>query len=227
MYSEDDDRIAGEIYDRGIAGFEPESVRTFLSLLARSASVIFDIGANTGVYALSAARVSPHASVLAFEPVSKISSLVVRKSIAPRLPTWAAQASEDLIFLLELAERGRCVLVAEPLVGYRRHHNSHRGRTSDLELKRFRFIIQWLDRRPDIPDGERKAITARALSWLVKEARKVRKQRDFDAFDRIVEEINAYRAFADVRELLDEGRYPAIIYSAYDLAKKARRFYYR
>lgn len=98
MYSEDDDRIAGDLYDQGVAGFEPESLRTFLSL-AKSAHVIFDIGANTGIYALSAARVSPRASVHAFEPVPKIFARLHKNRELNQIKnltiTEAAIAAED------------------------------------------------------------------------------------------------------------------------------------
>lgn len=52
-------------------GWEGGSLRIWAAL-ARNAEYIADVGANTGVYALSAAALSPRARVLAVEPVERI-----------------------------------------------------------------------------------------------------------------------------------------------------------
>ena len=54
-------------------GWEGTSLRVW-ARLARGAQTIFDIGANTGVYALAAKTVSPKAAVIAFEPVARIAA---------------------------------------------------------------------------------------------------------------------------------------------------------
>ncbi len=57
------------------AGFgvnwEAQSLRLWQALCVDAKSIV-DLGANTGVYALSAASVNPHARVLAIEPVQRI-----------------------------------------------------------------------------------------------------------------------------------------------------------
>src|SRR5256885_1994105 len=52
-------------------GFEPSSMRVWRDLCAKS-KVIVDIGANTGIYALTAQCVNPSATVVAVEPVQRV-----------------------------------------------------------------------------------------------------------------------------------------------------------
>lgn len=52
-------------------GWEQTSLRVWAKLAAR-ANIIFDIGANTGTYALAAKASNPSARVEAFEPVARI-----------------------------------------------------------------------------------------------------------------------------------------------------------
>ena len=63
--------IENELFWKGVEGWEPISIRIWM-LLSRSSSVILDIGANTGVFALIARAVSPNALVVAVEPVERI-----------------------------------------------------------------------------------------------------------------------------------------------------------
>lgn len=62
------DRIAIKLARRGIWGYEGETTRIFLPLLQHCQTVI-DVGANTGMYALLAAKANPRCRVWAFEPV--------------------------------------------------------------------------------------------------------------------------------------------------------------
>jgi len=63
--------IENELFWSGLAGWEKVSSELWVRLCRRS-DVIFDIGANTGVYALIAKCVSPQATVLAAEPVGRV-----------------------------------------------------------------------------------------------------------------------------------------------------------
>lgn len=62
------DRIAIKLARRGFFSYEGETTRIFLELAAK-ARTIMDVGANTGLFALLAAKVNPAAQVWAFEPV--------------------------------------------------------------------------------------------------------------------------------------------------------------
>lgn len=63
--------IENELFWKGLHGWEPVSMKLWTRLCADS-KVIFDIGANTGVYALTAQTVNPEAKVIAVEPVERV-----------------------------------------------------------------------------------------------------------------------------------------------------------
>ncbi len=63
--------IENEMFWQGLGGWEKISIGLWTRLCRRS-NVIFDIGANTGVYALVAQAVNPAALVVAVEPVERI-----------------------------------------------------------------------------------------------------------------------------------------------------------
>lgn len=65
------DPIASNLYWGGLETFEFETFTLYLELL-KNAAVVFDIGANTGIFALLAAIDSPSRQVHAFEPAPKI-----------------------------------------------------------------------------------------------------------------------------------------------------------
>ena len=63
--------IENEIFWKGIGNsWEDDTVWIFIEL-AKTSDVIFDIGANTGVYSLISKSLNPQAKVYAFEPVQR------------------------------------------------------------------------------------------------------------------------------------------------------------
>ncbi len=71
LESEAGDLIAADIWRGGLFGFEGPTFRVFLKLLS-SARMVLDIGANTGIYSLVAAKAQPACKVHAFEPVPAV-----------------------------------------------------------------------------------------------------------------------------------------------------------
>ncbi len=70
--------IENEIFWRGLEnGWEKVSVGLWIQLCDRS-NIIFDIGANTGVYSLIAKAVNPDARVFAFEPVARVFDKLIK-----------------------------------------------------------------------------------------------------------------------------------------------------
>jgi FkbM family methyltransferase len=65
------DEVSGDLYWYGLAGYEPETLRTFYCALAH-ASTFIDIGANIGIFALLAAANNARRSVHAIEPVPAV-----------------------------------------------------------------------------------------------------------------------------------------------------------
>jgi FkbM family methyltransferase len=65
-------QIENEVFWSGIAGiWEPRSLQIW-TRLCKTAAVIYDVGANTGIYAMVAQAVHPTATVIAFEPLDLI-----------------------------------------------------------------------------------------------------------------------------------------------------------
>ncbi len=62
-----DDGVGRALYWRGLRGWEPETLGVFFSL-ARSASIVLDVGAFTGLFGMLAAMANPRSRVFCFEP---------------------------------------------------------------------------------------------------------------------------------------------------------------
>ena len=61
-----------ELYWQGLTGkYEKETLKLWIQLSKKS-NLIFDIGANTGVFALTAKAVNIHSKVFAFEPIERV-----------------------------------------------------------------------------------------------------------------------------------------------------------
>jgi FkbM family methyltransferase len=70
-------QIENEIFWKGLSGgWEKTSMAIWIALCKKSA-VIFDIGANTGIYSLVAKTIHPASDVYAFEPVHRVYSKLV------------------------------------------------------------------------------------------------------------------------------------------------------
>jgi FkbM family methyltransferase len=68
LWSRGDDWVSNQVFWRGWAGYEPETVPLFFHL-AQQARVTLDIGAYVGYFTLLAAHANPQGRVLAFEPL--------------------------------------------------------------------------------------------------------------------------------------------------------------
>ena len=79
-------RVAG----RRLDGFEPETTRVVAALLP-DATTFFDVGANTGLFALAAAADSQR-RVVGFEPVPQIATALRRQRSPERLSQFARRS---------------------------------------------------------------------------------------------------------------------------------------
>jgi FkbM family methyltransferase len=82
------DPIASMIYWYGLDGWEPETVPVFLRLVQPD-TCILDVGANTGLFSLLAARHSPTTTVHAVEPVQRVFSMLMENVRRNALPNVA------------------------------------------------------------------------------------------------------------------------------------------
>lgn len=74
-------------------GFEEDSIKLWMKL-CKEANVIFDIGANTGLYSLVAKAINPAAKVYAFDPVRRIADKL-RYNIS--LNNWDIEVIEKAV----------------------------------------------------------------------------------------------------------------------------------
>lgn len=88
------DGLARSLHWRGIRAYEGETLTVFEALARRGGTVV-DVGANTGVYLLTACAASPDVNVVAFEPVPRLMASL-RRNVA--LNGW-----DDRCRLLDLA----------------------------------------------------------------------------------------------------------------------------
>lgn len=73
MLTDGGDSIASRMYLYGSNSFEPESLEIFTKLVALSSvEIVFDVGANTGIYSLAASSKDANAQVFSFEPMPDI-----------------------------------------------------------------------------------------------------------------------------------------------------------
>lgn len=71
LQSKGDDWVSNQVFWRGWAGYEPETIPLFFRL-AQKSRVTFDIGAYVGFFALLAALANEDGKVYAFEPMQAI-----------------------------------------------------------------------------------------------------------------------------------------------------------
>lgn len=69
--SSENDGVGRALFWRGWSAWEPETISLFYQL-AKQASVVLDIGSNTGLYTLVACAANPSVNVIAFEPLPTI-----------------------------------------------------------------------------------------------------------------------------------------------------------
>jgi FkbM family methyltransferase len=75
MGNDGNDRIASMLFWKGVDGWEPTTIRTFLRLVSPGSTVL-DVGANSGLFSLLAARCDPTVTVHAVEPVARVFSVL-------------------------------------------------------------------------------------------------------------------------------------------------------
>src|ERR1700674_1951738 len=71
--------IENDLFWRGLFGYEGASMRAWLAL-AKRARTIVDVGANTGLFSLTARCVNPKAAIHSFEPIPEFYSTLERNN---------------------------------------------------------------------------------------------------------------------------------------------------
>ena len=116
------DSHATRLYWDSETGFEPETISVYLELL-KHANVVFDVGANVGIYSLIAAVNDPNCSVHGFEPVPFIYAYYDRNVQANKLsnlqPNQAAVTTKDGEITLYIPDSVQLPSDASTVEGYR------------------------------------------------------------------------------------------------------------
>lgn len=84
MFSNNDDRVAQTYFWYGPDAFESLSLRIWREMVRRS-EYVFDIGAFTGVYSITAALANVEARIFAFEPIKRVFGRMTINLAANRL----------------------------------------------------------------------------------------------------------------------------------------------
>ncbi len=98
LWTNGEELITNLIFWRGWASHEPDTMPLFYRLAER-ASVVFDLGANIGLYSLVAGHANPAARIFAFEPFpaacARLKELLIRNGLSNVECVQAAVGAED------------------------------------------------------------------------------------------------------------------------------------
>lgn len=149
------------------------------------------------------------------------SSMIVRKDRCPQFADWA-QRGEDMLFALDLVERGEIRLVEEALTRYRRHPGGQSADGTGI-VDSHAALLQWLNRNADsIDERERKEIDFARLKILIQNAWSRKERRDWDAYWRYRSYLETYarehpqNASEELSELLGNRILPEWTYRLRD-----------
>jgi FkbM family methyltransferase len=178
METDGRDSIASLVYWLGPESYEPETIRVFLTLAEKS-PVVFDIGANTGLYALlAAARRIPGQSVRAFEPVPGIFEFLRRNAsingFSSIVSECAALADFDGEIEIHVPDSNTFPTGSSSIVGYRRSSEAIRSPAVRLDSYARKNRLTRLDllkidteaTEPKVIDGAQQTIR-RFRPWMI------------------------------------------------------------
>lgn len=145
------------------------------------------------------------------------SSMLVRRDCSPRFPTWTSHA-EDMIYCLELVQRGQVVLVDEPLTGYR-IHRAAQSRAVATQIGWHRTMERWLaENREKFTDEEVTVMRKRWLDTIAITAKTAKWERAWADYWSVRKYLNEYRCEDEARGVLNERIYPPWLYAVRDRA---------
>jgi glycosyltransferase involved in cell wall biosynthesis len=143
------------------------------------------------------------------------SSMLVRRDCSPRFPTWTSHA-EDMIYCLELVQRGRVVLVEEPLTGYR-IHRAAQSRAVATQIGWHQTMERWLEsNREKFGDDEVETMRGRWLAAVAGAAKSAKWERSWGDYWSVRSYLETFRGNAEVDSVLNESVYPKWLYALRD-----------
>lgn len=184
---------------------------------------LYNFGASDHIHRLEAIPPDVRYSVarVAIDNVFRTpSALLVRKSACPRFPVWTKDA-EDLIFCLELVQRGEVQLVPELLTGYRKHAASQTARRA-APIRWHRTVSRWLTEQTSLEQDTVRSIRDRWFRILTELAARLKSERCWDEYWEVRNYLSAFRGQPLVDALLGDRIYPAWSYRIADLFSSRR-----
>ena len=145
-----------------------------------------------------------------------ISSLLVRRERSPRFPVWTKYA-EDMIYTVELLQRGSMRLAEGTLCGYRTHARSQTAQHPAIETCWLATIMQWLQQSDTpVPDRVARDVRDSWLDRLVTRAWLAKTQRNWERYWALRRHLSTYEGHAGVDRLLANRIYPRWVYRVAD-----------
>lgn len=143
------------------------------------------------------------------------SSLLVRRTVPVRFPTWT-QYSEDTVYTLELLRHGKIAVVPEPLTGYRTHAHQQSSPLA-VQIEWQTTINRWLrENQEDVPAQQVEAIQTAWIEKLARVATLAYWQRAWNDYWAIRRHLEKYPEHPAVQRLVNQRIYPAWMYKVKD-----------
>lgn len=139
-------------------------------------------------------------------------TLLVRRSCGARFPTWTRHG-EDIVYQLELQRRGKFGFVADVLCRVRCHENSQSRVNPMIVAHRHETVERWIGENSALLDKDRiERIRAVWLQKLLREVRRAKQRRNWDAYWQLRQYLSRYEDLAMVRAITREKILPPIAY---------------
>jgi hypothetical protein len=175
--------------------------------------------ARAEVWAPSAASLCPE-KLFGQEFTLHVSSLMVRRSVPVRFPTWT-RYSEDVVYQLELLREGAIAIVDQPLAIYRVHPESQVRTTLDAACRFHASLSRWVsDNRTGLGEPTADRYLRILAGRLLQGARGAVYKRHWDQLAAIQKYVGAHPDVSTADQILRMPRYPRWVYRLRDRLRR-------
>lgn len=155
-----------------------------------------------------------------------ISTLMVRKSVKARFPTWTIFA-EDCLFEFDLAYEGEVVVLAEPLATYLCHAASQSRRRKLIQFDYYQSIDTWLQTNKGRFDADSfRQLRLAAGKRLVEACESAYTIRDWKSHEEMMHHLSQKVDLPELIASVRRRKVPRFVYTAYDFARPVISFWH-
>ena len=140
------------------------------------------------------------------------SALMVLRSVSPRYPTWA-RYGEDLLYFIEVAQRGHVAHVAKPLTG-RRVHSRNQSDHPRATVEWHRTMEKWLSLNPVFTSCVNE-VRNYWLREIALHAQSLKRERKWEDYWFVRDYLEAFRGHPSVDAVLADRVYPSWVYAVF------------